>query len=119
MANEFVVKNGLIVSGSVRVSGSVTAQSFTGSFSGSLSAPGSNTQVIYNSGGNFAAEARGPRGGGHVVVRANGKRAQVLLLRGAQVLGGGGQGDEVVGHSVRGRGARGDDLVQGLRGECV
>ena len=36
MANEFVVKNGLISSGSVRVSGSITAQSFTGSFSGSI-----------------------------------------------------------------------------------
>ena len=35
--HEFVVKNGLIVSGSVNVSGSVTAQSFTGSFSGSIS----------------------------------------------------------------------------------
>jgi hypothetical protein len=57
MANEFVVKNGLIVSGSVNVSGSVTAHSFTGSFSGSISAPGLNTQVIYNSGGNFAADA--------------------------------------------------------------
>ena len=37
MANEFVVKNGLIVSGSARVQGSVTATSFTGSFSGSIS----------------------------------------------------------------------------------
>ena len=36
MANEFVVKNGLIVSGSTRVQGSVTATSFTGSFSGSI-----------------------------------------------------------------------------------
>ena len=55
--NEFVVKNGLIVSGSTNVSGSVTAQSFTGSFSGSFSAPGSNTQVIYNSASLLAASA--------------------------------------------------------------
>ena len=34
--NEFIVKNGLIVSGSARVQGSVTATSFTGSFSGSI-----------------------------------------------------------------------------------
>jgi cytoskeletal protein CcmA (bactofilin family) len=53
--NEFVVKNGLIVSGSTNVSGSVTAFSFTGSFSGSFSgstiAPGSTTQILFNSGG--------------------------------------------------------------------
>jgi hypothetical protein len=36
MANEFVVKNGLIVSGSTTVSGSVTAFEFTGNFTGSL-----------------------------------------------------------------------------------
>ena len=36
MSSEFVIKHGLIVSGSVRVSGGVTAQSFTGSFSGSI-----------------------------------------------------------------------------------
>jgi len=54
MANEFVVKNGLIVSGSTNVSGSVTAFSFTGSFTGSFSgstvAPGSTTQILFNSG---------------------------------------------------------------------
>ena len=35
--------------------GGVVAASFTGSFSGSLSAPGSTTQVLYNNGGAIAA----------------------------------------------------------------
>jgi len=37
--------------------GSVTANSFTGSFSGSVSAPGSTTQIVYNSGGALAADS--------------------------------------------------------------
>jgi len=38
----------------LQVNGNVWATSFTGSFSGSISAPGSNTNVIYNSSGVFA-----------------------------------------------------------------
>ena len=51
----------LIVSGSdaalnsLTVTTSVTATSFTGSFSGSFTAPGSTTQVLYNSGGVVSA----------------------------------------------------------------
>lgn len=55
MANEFVVKNGLIVSGSANIQNSVTAQSFTGSLSGSIAAPGSDTQVLLNNGGTIGA----------------------------------------------------------------
>jgi hypothetical protein len=62
MANEFVVKNGLIVSGSTNVSGSVTAFSFTGSFSGSftgsIASPGSTTQILFNSGGLVGTDTR-------------------------------------------------------------
>ena len=36
MPGEFIIKNGLIVSGSARLTGPVTASSFTGSFTGSL-----------------------------------------------------------------------------------
>jgi hypothetical protein len=53
--NEFVVKNGLIVSGSTNVSGSIAATSFTGSFSGSIAAPGSDTFIIRNIGGALGA----------------------------------------------------------------
>ena len=41
----------------LQVNGNVHATSFTGSFSGTFAAPGSNTQVIYNSGGVFAASS--------------------------------------------------------------
>ena len=37
--------------------GSVTATSFTGSFSGSVVSPGSNTQVIYNNSGSLAGSS--------------------------------------------------------------
>ena len=36
MAGELIIKNGLIVSGSTSISGSIIATSFTGSFSGSI-----------------------------------------------------------------------------------
>jgi hypothetical protein len=39
------------------VSGNVRATSFTGSFSGSITSPGSNTQVIFNSSGSLAASS--------------------------------------------------------------
>lgn len=57
MANEFVVRKGLIVSGSAEVENAVIARSITGSFSGSLSAPGSNTQVVFNNAGTLAADS--------------------------------------------------------------
>lgn len=44
MAGEFIIKNGLRVSGSVNISGSIIATSFTGSFSGSFS--GINSTLI-------------------------------------------------------------------------
>ena len=53
----------LIVSGSdaslnsLSVTNNVTAQSFTGSFSGSFTAPGATTQVVYNDGGTLAASS--------------------------------------------------------------
>jgi hypothetical protein len=39
------------------VVGNVKATSFTGSFSGSFTAPGSTTQIVYNSGGALAADS--------------------------------------------------------------
>ncbi len=45
------------VNGTLEVSGNVYATSFTGSFSGSISAPGSTTQIVYNSGGALAADS--------------------------------------------------------------
>jgi hypothetical protein len=39
------------------VIGNIKATSFTGSFSGSVSAPGSTTQIVYNSGGALAADS--------------------------------------------------------------
>jgi hypothetical protein len=41
----------------LEVNGNVKATSFTGSFSGSISAPGSTTQIVYNSGGALAADS--------------------------------------------------------------
>ena len=41
----------------LEVNGNVKATSFTGSFSGSVSAPGSTTQIVYNSGGALAADS--------------------------------------------------------------
>lgn len=45
MAGEFKVKNGLIVSGSTLISGSVIATSFTGSFSGSFAGIGASNII--------------------------------------------------------------------------
>jgi hypothetical protein len=44
-------------SNKLQVAGGVTATSFTGSFLGSVSAPGSTTQIVYNSGGALAADS--------------------------------------------------------------
>jgi len=79
MANEFVVKNGLIVSGSTNVSGSVTAFSFTGSFSGSFSgstvAPGSTTQILFNSGGLAGTDPNFVYSGSRLGINTNAPRA--------------------------------------------
>jgi hypothetical protein len=45
MAGEFKVKNGLIVSGSTLISGSLIATSFTGSFSGSFAGIGASNII--------------------------------------------------------------------------
>jgi hypothetical protein len=44
-------------SNKLEVNGGVTATSFTGSFSGSITAPGSTTQVAFNSGGALSADS--------------------------------------------------------------
>jgi hypothetical protein len=44
-------------SNKLQVVGGVTATSFTGSFSGSITAPGSTTQVAFNSGGALSADS--------------------------------------------------------------
>jgi len=52
MANEFRIKNGFFSEGDSQVTGSLTVTGgMTGSFSGSLSAPGSSGQLIFNSAG--------------------------------------------------------------------
>lgn len=43
--------------GFLAVTGSVSASSYTGSFSGSVTAPGSTSQVVYNSAGALAADS--------------------------------------------------------------
>jgi hypothetical protein len=55
--NEFVVKNGLIVSGSTNVSGSVTAFSFTGSFTGSFSGSGTVASASFATSASYALSA--------------------------------------------------------------
>ena len=77
MANEFKVKNGLIVSGSTRITGSVVATSFTGSFSGSLtgtasysttaqSVVGSVTSASFASTASYVTTAQTEIGRAHV-----------------------------------------------------
>jgi len=52
MANEFIIKNGFFSQGNSEITGSLNVTGgITGSFSGSLSAPGSTTQIVYNNGG--------------------------------------------------------------------
>jgi hypothetical protein len=58
MANEFIARKGIVSLGNVTVSGSLTATNgFTGSFSGSTSAPGLTTQVTYNNDGVLSADS--------------------------------------------------------------
>ena len=71
MANEFKVKNGLIVSGSTRISGSIVATSFTGSFSGSLTGTASWATNVVNGGtidtGSFATTGSNTFKGAQVI----------------------------------------------------
>ena len=58
MANEFIARKGIVSLGNVTVTGSLTATNgFTGSFSGSTSAPGLTTQVTYNNDGVLSADS--------------------------------------------------------------
>jgi hypothetical protein len=58
MANEFIIKNGFRSQGNSEVTGSLNITGgITGSFSGSISAPGSDTQVVYNNGGVLGANS--------------------------------------------------------------
>jgi hypothetical protein len=58
MANEFIARKGIVSLGNVTVTGSLTATNgFTGSFSGSTSAPGLTTQVTYNNNGVLSADS--------------------------------------------------------------
>ena len=70
--NEFLIKNGLIVSGSANISGSVTALSFVGSITGSASTASyvnPLTQNVFVSG---AFTVTGPSAGGYGIVNING-----------------------------------------------
>ena len=67
MANEFIIKNGFRSQGNSEVTGSLNVTGgITGSFSGSLSAPGSNSQIIFNNAGTLA-------GANNVYFRTNGR----------------------------------------------
>jgi len=60
---DLLVKSGSVwtnsrqLTGSYAITGSLTATSFTGSFSGSTAAPGATTQVIFNNGGVLGANS--------------------------------------------------------------
>ena len=60
---DLLVKSGSVwtnsrqLTGSYAITGSLTATSFTGSFSGSTSAPGATTQVVFNNGGVLGANS--------------------------------------------------------------
>ena len=58
MANEFIIKNGFRSQGDSEVTGSLSLTGgITGSFSGSIVAPGSDTQVVYNNDGVLGADS--------------------------------------------------------------
>jgi hypothetical protein len=67
MANEFIIKNGFFSQGDSQITGSLNVTGgITGSFSGSLSAPGANSQIIFNNAGTLA-------GANNVYFRTNGR----------------------------------------------
>ena len=63
MPNEFVIKNGFISKGNSIVNGGITATTISAS---TISAPGSNTQVIYNNGGVLGADTGFVYSGGSI-----------------------------------------------------
>ena len=77
------------------VIGNVRAQSFTGSFSGSITAPGSNTQVIYNSSGVLAGSNSFVFNGGNVGIGTTSPVAYIdaaLAVRAIEISGAGRSG---------------------------
>ena len=52
-----IVTTNALITGSLNINGTVIATSFTGSFSGSVAAPGSTTQVVFNNSGVLAASS--------------------------------------------------------------
>lgn len=92
----------LIVSGSdaslnsLSVTTNVIAQSFTGSFSGSLTAPGATTQVVYNSGGTLAASSNFVFSGSNVGIGTTAPDAKLQIINpdgGSYRFGYGGSSD--------------------------
>ena len=63
----------------LQVNGNVWAQSFTGSFSGSAVAPGTNTQVIFNSSGSLAASSGFVFDGASIGVGVTNPQAQLQV----------------------------------------
>ena len=71
---EFVARNGIISKGDLIVTGSLTSTNgFTGSFSGSTSAPGLTTQVTYNNNGVLSADSGFVYSGSNVVIGGAGR----------------------------------------------
>jgi hypothetical protein len=58
MANEFIIRKGFQSQANSQITGSlIVTAGITGSFSGSVAAPGATTQVVYNSGGTLTADS--------------------------------------------------------------
>ena len=58
MANEFIIRKGFQSQANSQITGSlIVTAGITGSFSGSVAAPGATTQVVYNSGGILTADS--------------------------------------------------------------
>jgi hypothetical protein len=90
MPNQFIARNGIISKGDLIVTGSLTSTNgFTGSFSGSTSAPGLTTQVTYNNDGVLSADSGFVYSGSNVGIGTT-TPSQKLTVEGNIELGTGG-----------------------------
>ena len=88
MPNQFVARNGIISKGDLIVTGSLTSTNgFTGSFSGSTSAPGLTTQVTYNNNGVLSADSGFVYSGSNVGIGTT-VPTEKLQIDGSSILAG-------------------------------